>query len=147
MDVTMPKPRRSQISLTDTPYYHCVSRCVRRSFLCGEDSATGKNYEHRRQWVEDRLLELGQVFSIDVYAYAVMSNHAHIVLHVNAQQAKSWSVIEVLERWHQLHQGTYLTKAYLDEGLRSQLDESQLQTALERAEVYRVRLYCGLTAD
>ncbi|MFT6990402.1 MAG: hypothetical protein ACJASL_002380, partial [Paraglaciecola sp.] len=50
----MPQPRSSQISLSDTPYYHCVSRCVRRSFLCGVDSYSGQNYEHRRGWVEKR---------------------------------------------------------------------------------------------
>jgi len=79
----MPLPRSSQISLLDTPYYHCVSRCVRRAFLCGEDKLTNKSYEHRRQWVEDRVHFLTQVFSIDVCAYAVMSNHTHLVLHVN----------------------------------------------------------------
>ncbi|MFQ3235336.1 MAG: hypothetical protein ACI9C4_000892, partial [Paraglaciecola sp.] len=54
----MPQPRRSQISLVDTPYYHCVTRCVRRSFLCGVDSYSGQSYEHRRAWVEKRLLFL-----------------------------------------------------------------------------------------
>jgi hypothetical protein len=46
----MPQPCRSQVSLVDTPYYHCVTRCVRRSFLCGVDSYSGQSYEHRRAW-------------------------------------------------------------------------------------------------
>ena len=49
--------RKRQVSLVDTKYYHCISRCVRRAFLCGEDSFTGQSYEHRRGWVEDKLLE------------------------------------------------------------------------------------------
>jgi hypothetical protein len=73
----MPKARKQQISLSDTPYYHCISRCVRRAFLCGRDSLTGKNYEHRKLWVTNRLTELANVFAIDVcaYAYAIMDNH------------------------------------------------------------------------
>lgn len=106
----MTRPRNTQISLDATPYYHCVTRCVRRAFLCGEDKATGVSYEHRRQWIEDRLLQLQSVFSIDLCAYAVMSNHYHVVLHVDAEQAQSWQREEVIRRWHQLFKGTVLTQ-------------------------------------
>ena len=85
----MTRPRSEQICVEDTPYYHCISRCVRRSFLCGVDHYTGVSYEHRRQWVEDRLLFLAEVFAIDVCAYAVMSNHTHVVLHINTAKAAS----------------------------------------------------------
>ena len=75
--------RSRQIDLSVTPYYHCVNRCVRRAFLCGEDRATGKNYEHRREWIASKIKDLSDVFAIDVAAYAVMHNHYHIVLRVD----------------------------------------------------------------
>ncbi len=64
-----------------------------------KDHFSGKNYEHRRQWIEDRLLELGSIFSIDIAAYAIMSNHYHVVLHVDKQQADGWSNKEICKRW------------------------------------------------
>ena len=90
------------VSLDATPYYHCVSRCVRRAFLCGDDALTGKIYEHRRQWIQDRLLALADVFSIDIAAYAIMSNHYHLVLHIDSDTATNWSAAEVIEHWHRL---------------------------------------------
>ena len=51
----MTQSRESQVSLSDTPYYHCISRCVRRAYLCGEDKYTEKSFEHRRQWVALRM--------------------------------------------------------------------------------------------
>ena len=58
--------RRQQVALEATPYYHCVSRCVRRAFLCGKDSYSGQDYEHRRGWLEERLLAMQSVFCIDI---------------------------------------------------------------------------------
>jgi REP element-mobilizing transposase RayT len=108
----MPRPRYTQVSLDATSYYHCVSRCVRRAFLCGTDSLTGQCYEHRRQWIEDTLIELGGIFAIDICAYAIMSNHYHVVLHINKAQAQSGSMDEVIHAWHQLFSGNLLSQRY-----------------------------------
>ena len=137
----MPKARKTQVSLSDTPYYHCVSRCVRRSFLCGKDPLTGKCYEHRRGWVEQRLLFLAKVFAIDICAYAVMSNHTHIVLHVDHEQAQGWSQEEVITRWHRVCKGNYLSNTWLDENQRSQMDKAQLVAVERIVEDWRERLY------
>ena len=112
MELTMPKPRHTQVSLDATPYYHCVSRCVRRAFLCGTDAHSGQSYEHRRQWIEDKLYELTQVFALDLCAYAVMSNHYHVVLYVDTAEAESWSREEVINHWHQLFNGTLFSQRH-----------------------------------
>ncbi|MCG6937428.1 MAG: transposase, partial [Gammaproteobacteria bacterium] len=133
----MPKPRKTLVSLDATPYYHCTSRCVRRAFLCGEDALTGKSFEHRRQWIEDRLLALGSIFAIDVCSYAVMSNHYHVVLHINQQQAQSWSVHEVIERWHRLFKGSLLSQRYLQGEISDKAEQNALS---EQVEEWRDRL-------
>ena len=75
--------RKSLISLQDTPYYHVVARCVRRAWLWGFDEYAGRDYSHRKQWVLERLLLLSSIFAIDICAYAVMSNHYHLVVFVD----------------------------------------------------------------
>ena len=108
----MTQARRTLISLNDTPYYHCIARCVRRAFLCGEDRYSGQSFEHRRQWVLDRLRFLTDVFAIDVCAYAILHNHYHVVVHVDAVRAKKWSDDEVIERWCRLYKGNLLSARY-----------------------------------
>ncbi len=98
----MPTPRSQQISLSDTPYYHCISRCVRRTFLCGIDRSNNKDYSHRKQWVIERLALLSKTFAIDVCAYSAMSNHLHLVLKINASHAQQWHEETVINHWEQL---------------------------------------------
>jgi hypothetical protein len=66
----MARPRKTIVSLEDTPYYHCCSRVVRKAFMCSIDNSTGENFEHRREWVDSRILELATIFAIDICAYA-----------------------------------------------------------------------------
>jgi len=80
-------------------YYHLTSRCVRRAFLCGLDKDTLRNFDHRRQWIEDRILQLGDIFAVAIYGYAVMSNHYHIVAKIDPKQASEWTDEEVADKW------------------------------------------------
>lgn len=131
--------RRSDlVNLSETPFYHCVTRCVRQCYLCGYDKNTGQSFEHRRGWVEKRTLFLSSVYAIDLCAYAVMSNHVHVVLRVDEKSANSLSMREVLIRWHKLHKGTLLTKSYL---AGEALSEAELLSVKRTAAVYRKRLF------
>ncbi|MBY6186088.1 transposase [Marinobacter hydrocarbonoclasticus] len=136
----MPQARRNQVNLQDTCYYHCISRCVRRSYLCGEDPYTGKSYEHRRQWVEDRLLSLTDTFAISVCAFAVMSNHTHVVLCAEPERAESWDAQTVLMRWHQLYEGMPLTRRYCRPEEYDQMTKAERLAVELLVETYRQRL-------
>ncbi|AKS42556.1 transposase [Wenzhouxiangella marina] len=97
---------RSQIAPPDEAgFFHVVSRCVRRAFLCGTDRYSGRCFEHRRQWIEDRIRFLAESFAVSIYSYAVMSNHFHIVLSTDPQEAQLWSDEEVADRWLRVFPG------------------------------------------
>jgi hypothetical protein len=83
--------------------FHCVSRCVRRAFLCGEDRLTGRSFEHRRQWLENRIHELAGIFGVAIWGYAVMSNHLHLVVQTLSEAVARWSDEEVAGRWLRLY--------------------------------------------
>ena len=135
----MTQSRKTQISLDATPFYHCYVRCVRRAFLCGEDFSTGENYDHRKQWLVSRIKFLSYVYAIDVCAYAIMSNHYHVVLHVDKARAESWSQEEVVERWMQLYNGDILVNRWLQSP--HTIDKATLEVVEETIEKWRERLY------
>jgi len=133
----MTRARQHIVCLEETPYYHVTARCVRRAFLCGVDHYSGRSYEHRRDWIEQRILVLTSIFSIDVAAYAVMSNHYHIVLRLAPDEAKGWSDEEVLRRWCSLFKGPLLVRSYL---AGETLAPAEAHTVADMAAIYRQRL-------
>jgi len=137
----MPKPRYRQISIEDTPYYHCISRCVRRAFLCGSDPLTGFDFEHRRQWIVDRIKLLTSVFSVDLCAFAILSNHYHVVLRVNSNEASHWSDEEVASRWMKIFSGPLLMHQYLS---NASLTRAELKCVADLVATWRERL-CDLS--
>ena len=118
--------RQYQVSLKDTPYYHCMARCVRRAWLYGYDQYARKDYSHRKAWIIDRLGLLSRLFAIEVCAYAMMSNHYHTVLFIDQDRAKKWSEREVVRRWTQLFALPPLVERYLKgEGTLVEHDEAK----------------------
>ena len=126
----MTRPGSQLICPWATPYYHCICRCVRRAFLCGEDELTGKDYSHRKGWVLERLALLTEVFCIELYGYAVMANHYHLVIHVNKNKALALTDSEVISRWSRLFVLPVLVERWL---------EGELMEGAEKAAVIVVR--------
>jgi len=92
-------PRSSYVPEGEEGVYHCISRCVRRAFLCGVDRVTGHDFSHRKAWLLEKLRELAAVFAIEVCAYAILVNHIHSILRTRPDIVATWSDIEVARRW------------------------------------------------
>ena len=110
----MTLPRSSLVSAEETPYYHVFGRCVRRAYLCGYDEVTNRSFEHRRRWISERLRVLCDAFAIDLCAYAVMSNHYHLVVKLDPERTTTWSAREIVERWLTLFKGTDAARGFLN---------------------------------
>jgi REP element-mobilizing transposase RayT len=129
--------RKALVSLNDTPYYHVIARCVRRAWLWGFDEYAGKDYSHRKEWVLERLSLLTSIFTIEICAYAVMSNHYHLVLFVDEKRAKSLTREQVIESWTSVFgMPTCVARYRSGEAL-----EAERELAESMIERWRRRLY------
>jgi putative transposase len=95
----MALPRSSYVRDIQIGFYHCTTRCVRRAFLYGLDPYSGRDYSHRKPWIENRLRQLTSIFAIDVSSFSVMSNHYHLTARTRPDIVAAWSDYEVARRW------------------------------------------------
>ncbi|MBL8298596.1 MAG: hypothetical protein JNN30_09645 [Rhodanobacteraceae bacterium] len=75
---------------------------MRRAWLCGHDKYTGASFEHRKRWIEDRITVIAECFAVAIHAYAVMSNHLHLVLEIDPLAPLLWTNDDVARRWVRL---------------------------------------------
>mgnify|MGYP002780325602 FL=1 len=134
----MTQPRSQLVPPGSDGTYHCIQRCVRRAFLCGVDAYTGESFEHRKLWVEERLRLLAECFAVSIHAYAVMSNHLHLVVQLAPDSAAAWSAADVAARWVRLFPPRFDSADAVEGKCRRLIDEP------ERLQLIRSRL-CDLS--
>ncbi len=78
---------------------HVMNRTVRRCFLLGNDPLTGKNFDHRKVWLDEELKHLAGQFGIDLLCQAILSNHFHLVLRSRPDVVAQWNDRQVARRW------------------------------------------------
>jgi len=93
------------IEATEVGVYHCVQLAVRRAWLCWQDPVRGKDFDHRKVWIQERLAFLVGQFAIDICSMAIMSNHIHLVVRSRPEIAGQWSDEDVARRWWNLFPG------------------------------------------
>ena len=122
----MTKSREIQVDVSSTPYYHVYSRCVRQAYLFDSDLGI----DHKQLFIE-RLKTLTSVFCIDIAAYAVMSNHYHLVVHIDSERLARLDEREVASRWFRLFKNTlaesWLNYVELSESEKLHLDASLVE--------------------
>ena len=124
-------PRYLYVSPGTPGIYHCMSRCVRRASLCGEDKIIGRSFNHRKQWLESNILRWANTFALAVHGYAVMSNHFHVIAETDPSAPWRWSDLEVARRW------LSLTAESTDQNALLETRIAHLSAQPERLEVLR----------
>ena len=123
--------RNHQIFLNEPTYFHLISRCVRRAYLCGKDKHSGKRYDHRKRWLKKRLFELSELFFIDLYGYAIMSNHYHLVIKTRPDESHVASNQQIAQRW---------CRVFSCQSNRRDARQKDLCDDIEKINLYRKRL-------
>jgi hypothetical protein len=78
---------------------HVYNRTVRRCFLMGDDAVSGKNFDHRKVWIEQYLQQFAAAFAVDLLGFSILSNHFHLILRARPDVVATWDDREVARRW------------------------------------------------
>jgi len=78
---------------------HLYNRTCRRCFLMGDDPISGKNFDHRKVWIEQSLQEFFASFGFVLLGFSILSNHFYLVVRSRPDVVATWDDEEVARRW------------------------------------------------
>lgn len=100
LEIIMSRMTRAEIfNPGEVAILHVIARVCRRCFLFGHDPITGKNFDHRKLWIEHQIKVQAAQFGIDILAFSLMENHIHQVLRSRPDVVQAWDDTEVVRRW------------------------------------------------
>jgi hypothetical protein len=120
--------------------YQALRPSHRAVTLCGCFSSDGDGFpfEHRRDWIVEKLKQLDGIFSISIVTYSVMHYHTHILLKIDRESALKLRDDEVIDRWTNLYKPSPMVSRYLN-GIK--LSKAEQDVVDEDIEKWRHRLY------
>ena len=128
----MPRMNRSlSMPLDEIGVYHCYSRCVQQAYLCGYDPDKKVDFSYRKGWIREKLRRLAKAFSIDIWKYALMSTHLHVILRNRPDVSRHWTDQEIARRWWEVCPGR------LVDGLPAEPKQVELNLWLSDPEFMR----------
>ena len=130
--VFMTTARQDIIAKDRNERYHISCRCVQKAWLLGTDPDTGNDYNHRKDWIPDKLKFYQKIFCIDLGAYAVMDNHFHIIIENRIDLANKLTDKEIVFRWLLLHPTREAKKAKRVEPTSDEINEKLITLDLEK---------------
>lgn len=115
-----------------------MNRVVRRCFLLGDHPMTGKNYDHRKEWIETLLWQFAASFGIDLLGFAVLPNHFHLTLRSRPVIVKTWSDTEVARQWLMLYPLRRTAEHQREEP--NEMELNRIRNDCQKLETIRLRL-------
>ena len=93
--------RKEIIRPNQVAVYHCWATTLPKLCLCGKKGKT--DCDHRKEWIRDRLVQMSEVFAVEVCGYAINKDRLDVIIRVRPDLAKKWSKEEVARRWKMIH--------------------------------------------
>jgi len=70
---------------------HLIGKKIRSCYLMGGDEHSGKNFDNRKHWLEEKFKHCAANFGIDLLAFSCLSNYFPLLLRSRPDIVATWN--------------------------------------------------------